>query len=119
MMPFCLLPRLCSSCSAKVLADVCMWCTESARNFLTEELCLSFPDTVMVLVIILYLPHLLGNDFSQTVKYLPAIHRTQVHPLGQKDTLENGMATHSSILAWRIPWTEEPNGLLSMGSKQT
>ena len=41
---------------------------------------------------------------------------TQVRCLGQEDPLEVDMATHSSILAWRIPWTEEPSGLLSMGS---
>ena len=40
---------------------------------------------------------------------------TQVHSLGQEDSLEKGMATHSSILAWRIPWTEEPGGLQFMG----
>ena len=43
---------------------------------------------------------------------------TQVRPLGWKDTLEKGMATHSSILAWRIPWTEEPGGLQSMRSQR-
>ena len=43
-------------------------------------------------------------------------HETQVQSLGREDPLENGMATHSSILAWRIPWTEEPGGLQSMGS---
>ena len=98
MMPFCLLPRLCSSCSAKVLADGCMWCTKSARNFLTEELCLSFPDTVTILVIILYLLHLPGNDFTPTVKYLPAIHSTQVQSPGKRNgyplqhsCLENSM----------------------------
>ena len=42
---------------------------------------------------------------------------TQVRSLGWEDPLEKGMATHSSILAWRIPWTEEPGGLLSMGSQ--
>ena len=42
---------------------------------------------------------------------------TQVHPLGQENPLEEGMATHSSILAWRIPWTEEPDGLPSTGSQ--
>ena len=41
----------------------------------------------------------------------------QVQPLGQKDSLEKGTATHCSILAWRIPWTEEPDGLRSMGSQ--
>ena len=44
---------------------------------------------------------------------MPAMQETQVWSLGQEDSLEEGMATHSSILAWRIPWTEEPGGLLS------
>ena len=43
---------------------------------------------------------------------------TQIRSLGQEDPLEKGMATHSSILAWRIPWTEEPGGLQSMGSQR-
>ena len=43
---------------------------------------------------------------------------TQVQSLGQEDPLEEGMATHSSILAWRIPWTEEPGGLQPMGSQR-
>ena len=51
------------------------------------------------------------------VKKLPAMQETQVRPLGQEDPLEKGMTTHSSILAWRISWTEEPGGLLSMGSQ--
>ena len=50
------------------------------------------------------------------VKNLPAMLETQVRSLGWEDPLEEGMATHSSILAWRIPWTEEPGGLQSMGS---
>ena len=45
---------------------------------------------------------------TQMVKNLPAIQETQVWSLGQEDPLEKGMATHSSILTWRIPWTEEP-----------
>ena len=52
------------------------------------------------------------------VKNLPAIQKTWVQSLGQKDPLEEGMATHSSILAWRIPWTEEPGRLQLMGSKR-
>ena len=52
---------------------------------------------------------------AQTVKNLPAIQETQVQSLGQEDPLEKGMATHCSILAWRIPWTEDPGGLQSMG----
>ena len=47
---------------------------------------------------------------AQTVKNLPATQETWVRSLGQEDSLEKGMATHSSILAWRIPWTEEPGG---------
>ena len=52
------------------------------------------------------------------VKNLPAMWETQVWSLGREDPLEKGMATHSSILAWRIPWTEEPGGLQSMGSQR-
>ena len=48
---------------------------------------------------------------AQTVKNLPAVQETQVQFLGWKDPLEKGMTTHSSILAWRIPWTEEPGGV--------
>ena len=55
---------------------------------------------------------------AQTVKCLPAMWETQVQSLGQEDPLEKTMATHSSILAWRIPWTEEPGGLQSMGSQR-
>ena len=51
----------------------------------------------------------------QSVKNPPAMQESQVQSLGQEDLLEKGMATHSSILAWRIPWTEEPGGLQSMG----
>ena len=53
---------------------------------------------------------------AQTVKYPPEMQETHVQSLGWEDPLEKGMATHSSILAWRIPWTEEPGGLQSMGS---
>ena len=52
---------------------------------------------------------------AQTVKNLPAMQETQVQSLGQEDPLEKGMATHCSILAWRMPWTEDPGGLQSMG----
>ena len=48
---------------------------------------------------------------AQTVKNLPAVWETWVRSLGREDSLEEGMAAHSSILAWRIPWTEEPGGL--------
>ena len=56
------------------------------------------------------------SDMAQRVKNLPAMWETWVQSLGWEDPLEEGVATHSSILAWRIPWTEEPGGLQSMGS---
>ena len=55
---------------------------------------------------------------TRTVKNLPAMLETRVRSLGGEDFLEKGMATHSSIFAWRIPWTEEPGRLQSMGSQR-
>ena len=55
---------------------------------------------------------------AQTVKNLSAMWATWVKSLGWENSMEEGMATHSSILAWRIPWTEEPGGLHSMGSQR-
>ena len=52
------------------------------------------------------------------VKHLPAMRETRVQSLGREDPLENEMATHSSTLAWIIPWTEEPGRLQSMGSQR-
>ena len=53
------------------------------------------------------------------VKNLPAMQKTQVQSLGQEEPMENGMATHSSIFAWRIPWTEEPVGYSPWGHKES
>ena len=58
------------------------------------------------------------NLMAQMVKNLPAMWETWVQSLVWEDPLGKGMATHSSILAWRIPWTEEPGGLQSMGSQR-
>ena len=55
---------------------------------------------------------------AHMVKNLPAMQETQVSSLGQEHTLEKGMATHFSILAWRNPWMEETGGLLSLGSQR-
>ena len=52
------------------------------------------------------------------VKHLPTMPETQVRSLGQEDPLEKEMATHSSTLAWKIPWTEKPGRLQSMGSQR-
>ena len=55
---------------------------------------------------------------AQTVNNLPAVQETQVQSLDREDPLEKEMATHSSILAWKIPWTEEPGRLQSMESRR-
>ena len=55
---------------------------------------------------------------AQMVKNLPAIRETRIRSLSQEDPLEKGMANHCSILAWRIPWTEQLGGLQSMGSQR-
>ena len=55
---------------------------------------------------------------AQTVKRLSAVWETRVRSLGREDPLEKEMATHSSTLAWKIPWTEEPSRLQSMGSQR-
>ena len=55
---------------------------------------------------------------AQAVKNLPVMQETWVQSLGLEDSLQKGMATHSSILAWKIPWTEDPGGLQFMGSQR-
>ena len=77
----------------------------------------------MVIIILKYIN--VSNQYvihlkiiAQLVKNLPTMQETWVQSLGQEDPLEEGMATHSSILAWRIPWTEEPGGLQSKGSQR-
>ena len=55
---------------------------------------------------------------AQIIKHLPVMQETQVRSLGQEDPLEKEMATHSSTLAWKIPWIEESGGLQSMGSQR-
>ena len=64
--------------------------------------------------------HVVGASLvAQIVKNLFSMQETQVPSLGWEDPLEKGMATHSSILAWRVPWTEEPGRLQSMGSQKS
>ena len=64
-------------------------------------------------------PGLRGSLVAQTVKKPPAAQETWVRSLDQEDPLEEGMATHFSVLVWRIPWTEEPGRLQSMGPKES
>ena len=67
----------------------------------------------------LYYPLLIQTSLvAQTVKRLPAMQETWVQSLGQEDHLEKEMATHSSTLAWKIPWMEEPGRLQCMGSQR-
>ena len=63
--------------------------------------------------------HYYASLVAQLVKSLPVMQETWVRSLGWEDPLEKEMAAHSSILAWRIPWTEEPGGLQSMGSQES
>ena len=63
----------------------------------------------------IYIP---PNVVAQRLKRLPAMQEAWVRSLGREDPLEKEMATHSSILAWRIPWTEEPGGLQSTWSQR-
>ena len=58
------------------------------------------------------------SQVAQRVKNLLEMQEAQIRSLGQEDLLEKEVATHSSLLAWRIPWTEEPGGLQSMGSQR-
>ena len=68
-----------------------------------------------------FIAYFCGIGFSggSVVKNLPAMQEAQVQALGQVDPLEKEMSTHSSILAWEIPWTEEPGGLQSMGLRKS
>ena len=59
-----------------------------------------------------------ASPVALTVKNPPEMQETRVRSLGWEDPLEEGMATHSSVLAWRIPWTEKPGGLQSLGSQR-
>ena len=63
--------------------------------------------------------YLWASLVAKLVKNLSAMQETQVQSLGQEDPLEKEMTTHSTILAWRIPWTEEPGRLHSMGSQES
>ena len=69
--------------------------------------------------IIFRICYLWASLVAQMVKSLPTMQENWVQPLGGEDPLEKEMSTHSSILAWKIPWTEEPDGLQSMGSQKS
>ena len=81
--------------------DSCL--QKSTKNYLNFCLQAPFPE---------------GFPGGSVAKNLPAMQETQVPSLGWEDPVEKGVATHSTVLAWRIPWTEEPGGLQSMGSQR-
>ena len=68
--------------------------------------------------VIMFLTAFIASLVAQTVKSLPAIWETWVRSLGQEDPLQKEMATHSSTLAWEIPWMDEPGRLQSLGSQR-
>ena len=78
----------------------------------------TFVGRVMSLLFNMLSRLVLASLVAQMVKHLPTMQETWVQSLGQEDALEKEMATHSSILAWRIPWMEEPGGLQSTGSQR-
>ena len=76
------------------------------------------PSSICLYLCGLKLQFIVASLLAQTVKNLPAMREPQVQSLRQEDPLEKEMATHSSILAWRIPWTEEPDELPSKWSQR-
>ena len=86
-----------------------------SHSFLCYSVRLSSLFTVKIIFIYLLT---WASLVAQTIKNLPAMHETWVRPLGWEDPLEESMATHSNILTWRIPWTEELGGLQSIGSQR-
>ena len=81
-------------------------------------LCYFLPYSKVIQYLIQLYIHVRASLVAQTVKNPPVMQDTQVQSLGLKDPLEKEMATHSSIHAWKIPWTEDPGGLQSMGSQR-
>ena len=95
-----------------------MKCSLGVSNFLEEISSLSHSVFSSVFALITGEGFLSLVSVAQRLKHLPAMWETLVLSLGQEDPPKKEMATHSSILAWRIPWTEEPGGLQSTGSQR-
>ena len=102
-------PQVCCGCQGQLFFS--LWKGEPAGGALS--LSCPFPSSFMVSMVRLW-----ASLVAQMVNNLPTMQETWVRSLGWEDLLEKGMAHHSSILAWRIPWTEEPGGLQSMGSQR-
>ena len=108
---------MCKCCNMCIQKKIALWTQNAFKSlflpFFNFFLFLLTPLSVYALIIIV---SKITSLVSQTVKRLPTMQETQVWSLGLEDALEKEMATHSSILAWKIPWTEQPGWLLSMGS---
>ena len=87
-----------------------MWGWRNDEVYSVQSMCSSIEETLLKDCYIIKRTSLV----AQMVKNLPVMQETQVQSLGQEDPLEKEMATHSSVLAWRIPWTEEPGGVQSV-----
>ena len=94
-----------------IVADILLWS-------LKPSLWSKFEDGLIMSDALMRFFIYRASPVTQMVKNLPAMQETQIPSLGQKDSLETGMATQSSVLAWRIPWTEELGGLQPMGSQR-
>ena len=94
------------------------WITSVGTSLVVQWLRLCTYNVRMALALHLVAAFLLGFSGGSESKTLPTMQDPWVRSLGWEDPLEKGMATHSSILAWRIPWTEEPVRLQTMGSKR-
>ena len=112
------------SLKASVLWCSALFMVQLSHSYMTTGKVIALTIWTFVRKVISLLFHTLSSPYpgaslvAQTVKSLPAMQKTQVWFLGKEDSLEKGMATHSSILAWRIPQTEEPDRLQSMGSQR-
>ena len=89
----------------------------SMKRMKTKDYLIPFSNCDVIVLIIKYFKPW-ASLMAQRLKRLPAMQETRVPSLGWEDPLEKGMAPHSSTLAWRIPWREEPGRLQSMGSQR-
>ena len=102
-----------NSCSSNKIEDA-----ETREEQQPGGRVLVLPQGIHIMVSFELFIELKASQVAQRLKHLPAMRETWVRSLDREDPLEKEMATHSSILAWRIPWTEEPGGLQSTGSQR-
>ena len=102
-----------NSCSSNKIEDA-----ETREEQQPGGRVLVLPQGIHIMVSFELFIELKASQVAQRLKHLPAVRETWVRSLDREDPLEKEMATHSSILAWRIPWTEEPGGLQSTGSQR-